>query len=52
MTYRAEFGRYYVVQPDLQWVKNPGMDPGVSDALVFGLRGHVLLEFPGAGLNP
>jgi porin len=47
LTYRAEFGRLFLLQPDLQWVKDPGMDPGVADALVFGLRGHVLLEYPG-----
>lgn len=45
--YRAEVGGFLVVEPDLQWVINPGMDPNVADALVFGLRGHLLLEFPG-----
>lgn len=44
LTYRAQLGRFFVVQPDLQWVMNPGMDPGVPNALVFGLRGHVHLE--------
>ena len=47
LTYRAEVGRFFVVQPDLQWVINPGTDPDVTDALVFGIRGQFLLEFPG-----
>lgn len=46
LTYRAEVGPVFSIQPDLQWVKNPGMDPGKEDALVFGLRGYVLLEWP------
>jgi hypothetical protein len=46
LTYRAQLGRFFVVQPDFQWIKDPGMDPGADDALVFGLRGHFLLEFP------
>ena len=48
LMYRAEVGRFFVVQPDLQWVMNPGMDPDVTNAIVFGLRGHLLLEFPGS----
>ena len=46
LTYRAQLGRFFVVQPDLQWVMNPGMAPGVADAIVFGLRGHIHLELP------
>jgi len=46
LTYRAEVGPLFVIQPDLQWVKNPGMIPGKQNALVFGLRGYVLLEWP------
>jgi porin len=48
LMYRAEVGRFFVVQPDLQWVMNPGMDPDVINAIVFALRGHLLLEFPGS----
>jgi porin len=44
--YKAQFGELFVLEPNVQWVMNPGMDPGVANALVFGLRGHVLLEFP------
>jgi len=46
LTYKAQLGELFVLEPNLQWVMNPGMDPGVANALVFGLRGHVLLEFP------
>jgi porin len=48
LTYRAELGRYFVLQPDLQWIVNPGMDPALDDALIFGLRAYVLLEYPGS----
>ncbi len=48
LTYRAQLGRFFVVQPDLQWIVNPGMDPGVANALVFGLS-HPRLE--GEGLK-
>ncbi len=47
LTYRAAVCPFFFVQPDLQWVMNPGMDLNVANALVFGLRGHFLLEFPG-----
>jgi porin len=46
LTYKAQLGRFFVVQPDLQWIRNPGMDPDLGDALVVGLRGHFLLELP------
>lgn len=49
LTYRAQVGRSLVIQPDVQWVMNPGMVPGVANALVFGLRGHILLELPRSG---
>jgi len=47
VTYSAEFGGFLVVQPDVQWVRNPGMNPDLDDALVFGLRAHVLVKYPG-----
>jgi porin len=46
LTYRAQLGRFFVLQPNLQWVMSPGMDPAVSDALVLGLRAHVHLQLP------
>ncbi len=52
LTYRAQLGDFLVIQPDLQWVQNPGMDPERTHALVFGLRGHLLLELPLTRVNP
>ena len=47
LTYQAELGRHFLLQPDLQWVLNPGMDPDAGHALVFGVRGYVHVEIPG-----
>jgi porin len=33
------------LQPDLQWVINPGTNPAVANAVVVGLRGLLTLEF-------
>ncbi|MFC1662328.1 carbohydrate porin [Gemmatimonadota bacterium] len=44
MTYRAAVCPFFFVQPDLQFVMKPGMNIEVPNALVFGLRGHFLLE--------
>ena len=33
LMYRAQVGRFFVVQPDLQWVMNPGMYPDVTNAI-------------------
>ena len=47
LTYRAEITEYLAIQPDLQYVINPGLVPGRDDAFVAGLR----LELSwGAGL--
>ena len=51
LTYRAEVGGMVVLQPDIQWIRNPGMDPAVGDALLLGFRAHVLLAFPGQGAD-
>ncbi len=48
LTYRAEVGSSFVVQPDLQWIRNPGMDPSLGNALVLGLRAHILLDIWGS----
>jgi porin len=37
-SYRAVLTRSLSVQPDIQYIINPGGDPGLRDALVFGLR--------------
>lgn len=47
LTYRAEINDYLVIQPDLQYVINPGLAPELDNAFVAGLR----LELAwGAGL--
>ncbi len=46
LTYRAHLGERVTLQPDLQWIMNPGTDPDIADALVLGIRAHVLLEHP------
>ena len=47
LTHRAEIGGVFALQPDLQWVWNPGMNPDVMSALVFGIRGLLQLEIQG-----
>ena len=37
-SYRAALTPWLSVQPDLQYIINPGGDRGLRDALVFGLR--------------
>ncbi|OYX74039.1 MAG: hypothetical protein B7Y81_01140 [Caulobacter sp. 32-67-35] len=37
-SYRAVLRPWLTVQPDVQYVVNPGGDPGIGDALVIGLR--------------
>ena len=46
LSYLFQAGEGISLQPDLQWVRNPGTDPGVTDALVLGIRGRFLLELP------
>lgn len=38
LTYRLPVHERLVFQPDLQYIVNPGSDPGVSSALALGLR--------------
>lgn len=33
---------WLVLQPDIQWIKNPGTNPLVRDATVFGLRSEII----------
>jgi porin len=42
-TYRAVLTPWLTVQPDLQYIVNPGTDPAVQDAWVVGLRTEVAL---------
>lgn len=41
LTYRAQLAPWFVLQPHIQYVRNPAADPAISDALVVGLRGEV-----------
>lgn len=38
LTYRAPINDWLTVQPDAQWVINPGADPALKNAFVVGLR--------------
>lgn len=38
LTYRTQVTPWLAIQPDVQWVINPGIDPTLRDALVLGLR--------------
>ena len=38
LTWRFPLGEHAALQPDLQYVQNPGGDPGLADAWVVGLR--------------
>ena len=38
LTYRAQVTPWLAVQPDVQYVINPGADPALKNALVVGLR--------------
>ncbi len=37
-SYRARITPWLVLQPDLQYVINPGTDPAIENALVAGVR--------------
>jgi porin len=38
LTYRSQISEWFAVQPDIQYVQNPGSDPNIRDALVLGTR--------------
>lgn len=40
-TYRASLGERFVIQPSLQYVINPGIDPAIDNATVVGVRFEV-----------
>ncbi len=44
--YMFQLGEFFQLEPNLQWIVNPGMDPAVDDALVLGLRGRASLSLP------
>lgn len=41
LTWRASINDWLTLQPTLQYVLNPGLDPTLDNALVFGLRFEV-----------
>lgn len=41
LTYRIEVTPYFAIQPDLQFIVNPGTNPALNDAVVLGLRTEV-----------
>ena len=43
LTYRVALPGGASLQPDLQWIVNPGMDPALGDAWVLGVRGALEL---------
>jgi porin len=42
VTWRFQMNPWLAVQPDLQYVVNPGTSPGIADALVVGVRFDVV----------
>ncbi|MCB2107228.1 MAG: carbohydrate porin [Rhodobacteraceae bacterium] len=40
-TYRAQLTDWLAIQPDVQWIVNPGTDPTLKDAVAIGLRFEV-----------
>jgi len=46
LTYRAQVTPWLAVQPDVQYVINPGADPALKNALVVGLRFEVAWRGP------
>lgn len=38
VTYRARINDWLTIQPDIQYIVNPGVNPALANALVFGLR--------------
>lgn len=45
LTYEQPLGKYFALQPDIQYIVSPGGDENVDNALVIGLRGKLALAF-------
>lgn len=43
LTYRASLGERLTLQPNLQYIVNPGLDPELDDALLLGIRFELAL---------
>jgi porin len=46
VTYSARINKWLRLQPDIQYVINPGADPELGNALVLGLRFEITTTFP------
>jgi len=44
-TYRAPINSWLTLQPSVHYIRNPSADPGIADALVFGLRAEFSIRF-------
>mgnify|MGYP000076412543 CR=1 FL=1 len=42
LSYRTQLLPWLMMQPDIQWIKNPNMDPALEDATVIGIRAEVI----------
>lgn len=38
LTYRTPIADWFSIQPHVQYVRNPGADPTIGDAIVLGMR--------------
>ena len=47
LTYRAQLTPWLALQPDAQWIINPGTDPALRDALAIGLRFEISFGWAG-----
>lgn len=45
LTYRAPITSWLTVQPDVQYIVNPGLDPSLKNAVAIGVRAEVALGF-------
>ena len=41
LTYRAPINKWLTVQPDLQYIVDPGTNPAVRDDMIIGVRFEV-----------
>ena len=41
LSYRAEINEWFSVQPDLQYIINPGFNPALENAVTFGFRTEI-----------
>lgn len=41
LSYRMQLLPWFAVQPDIQWIRNPGMDPTINNATVVGVRTEI-----------